>query len=739
MHAARGQPWRNYGLALFAIAIAAALRVTCEPFLQHRATYAFFSLAVMFAGRYAGFGPSCLALGLGCLGSIGVFYFRAGAIDVHDQIFQGGMIAYWLLGIGIVLLSRGEWNARGAAEQSAAEALRQQRILEHEVSERAELEHQLRERQQHLELTLQAGRLGLWSWDLRTGLVQSSATQQLIHGRSPAQRVAPIGASDENIHPEDRELVRRAIETAVSDNAEKKVTYRVIWPDGGIHWVEASGQVMRDATGQPIRVLGVCADITDSKQRELRLRAAETQFRQLAEQAPVGIAQGDLTGHIFFVNRQWCELSGCTPDEAMGLGWISFIHADDRNQVVTLWREVISAGEDFQSPEFRVTRKDGSIRWAVASAKLFYDDQGQPLGQIGMVLDITDRRLAQDELRATHARLQAILDNTTAVMYVKGTDGRYLLVNRQYVDVIKILPDDILGKTDEETFPPELAAQFVANDKEVIRLGEPLVFEEVAPHRDGEHHYISVKFPIKDATGKVLAMGGISTDISELKRTTEALRAERELLRNLIEVQESEKQFISYEVHDGLIQYVAGTMMSLEGYQRSHPAQSASDVIPRAIANLRRAVDEGRRIIRGVRTTVLNDYGVIAAIEDLIDQLADSGIAIEFTHPATIDRLSRPLETAIYRVAQEALNNARRHSGTRRVRVELQCRAAEIALAVQDFGAGFDIRAVPSSAFGVRGMRERIRLLGGSCSIESTIGKGTRVEAVLPIAPNGDE
>lgn len=730
---------RGYALALGFVLLAVALRIAVDPWMHERVNYAFFTLAVILAGRFGGFGPSVVALLAGLCGAITVFYLRDGTLDWSSEHFQGGLFAYVLIGTGVVLISRSERIARQAAELSAAKALAQQKFLEREVAERRELEQQLRERQQHLELTLQAGRLGVWSWDLKTNLVQSSDTQEIIHGRTPTGKPRPIGVSDDNIHPDDRSIVRRAIENALADHADKSATYRVIWPDGSIHWVEATGQVMRNEAGEPMRVLGVCADITESKQVELQLRAAEARFRQLADQAPVGIAQSDVDGNTFYVNRQWCELSGSTPEEAMGTGWMKFIHPDDLPNILTKWKESMGAGRDFMTPEFRFVRKDGSVRWAAGSAALFVNDEGKPVGQIGTVLDITDRKLARDELRASQARLQGILDNTTAVVYMKDLDGRYLMVNKQHEKIFHMRAEDIIGRTDLELFADEHAARFEANDNEVVRRGEAMTFEETAPHFDGEHEYISVKFPLQDAAGNVVAVGGISTDISELKRTTEALRAERELLRNLIEVQESEKQFICYEIHDGLIQYVAGTLMSLEGYQRAHASDTTSDVIPKAIANLRRAVDEGRRVIRGVRTTVLNDYGVVAAIDDLIDQMTGAGVSIKFERDEAIDRLPRPIETTIYRVAQESLNNARRHGGARQVQVELHRRPGELVLTVQDDGVGFDARSVRSSAFGVRGMMERVRLLGGTCTIDSTPGQGTRVVATLPVDETHDE
>src|SRR6185295_10088315 len=182
----------------------------------------------------------------------------------------------------------------------------------------------------------------------------------------------------------------------------------------------------------------------------------------------------------------------------------------------------------------------------------------------------------------------------------------------------------LIGNTDKDCFPEPIARKFLESDAKVWQKQIPLDFEEVAPHDDGLHTYRSVKFPVRDETGKMIALGGISTDISDLKEAHESLQKERELLRNLIEVQEKEKQFLCHEFHDGLIQYAVGSLMSLEGYRNTHTLTEASAIIDAVIDSLRKGVDDGRRVIRGIRPAVLDDSGLEAALEDLIGQFSTS-------------------------------------------------------------------------------------------------------------------
>jgi signal transduction histidine kinase len=237
----------------------------------------------------------------------------------------------------------------------------------------------------------------------------------------------------------------------------------------------------------------------------------------------------------------------------------------------------------------------------------------------------------------------------------------------------------------------------------------------------------------------MVALGGISTDITDLKESHDALRAKQELLRNLIDVQEVEKRFLCHEFHDGLIQYAVGALLLLEAYQRNHPSTEDSAKIDTAIVKLRQGVEDGRRVIRGIRPAVLDDSNVEAAIQDLIGQFSNSEIMVTCNCDPQIGRLPESVQTTIYRVVQEALNNARKYSGTDVVRIELRKSDGNLHLEVRDFGCGFDVESARRQGFGLLGMVERVRLLGGDCSIKSEKDAGTTITARLPIpAPEAD-
>jgi signal transduction histidine kinase len=214
------------------------------------------------------------------------------------------------------------------------------------------------------------------------------------------------------------------------------------------------------------------------------------------------------------------------------------------------------------------------------------------------------------------------------------------------------------------------------------------------------------------------------------------LEKERRNLRRLLQSRDHERQLIAYEIHDGLAQQLAGALMQFQTFAhlKDKNPKEAAKAYDAGTTMLQQAYFEARRLIAGVRPPILDESGVVEAISHLVHEKSrDSGTEIEYRSKVAFDRLDPTLENAVYRIAQEALTNACRYSASENVRVTLFQRGDEIRIEIQDWGTGFDPKAVPKNRFGLEGIRQRARLLGGKCSIRSTAGKGTRIAVSLPV------
>lgn len=572
------------------------------------------------------------------------------------------------------------------------------------------------------------------------GIAQADAEGSIFFANSKWCEMAGVTAEEAMgfawkgfIHPEDLTRTFSHWQSSLQAGQDMPpVEFRFLHRNGDIRWASSSSTLLKDAAGKITGQIVSQQDITERREAENALRESEERFRALVTKAPVAVYQADESGRLLFINQRWYEMTGLTVEESLGFGWGRAIHPDDLDDLNEKWAASTAAHEEYAN-EFRIVHKDGSIRWLATSAAAIRDPQGRVLSHIGMSIDVTERKTAEEKLRLRESQLTGILDNTAAVVYLKDSEGRYLLANRHWQGLFRHFGDSVIGMTDREFFPAPFAEGFVEADAKVWREQTPISFEETAPHVDGPHTYRSIKFPVRDQKGKMIALGGISTDITDLKEAREALQMKQLLLQNLIEVQEKEKQFLCREFHDGLIQYAFGSAMLLESCRSNPQAADNAAKIDTVIDNLRRGVEDGRRVIRGIRPAVLDDSGLEAAMEDLLGQFETSGMHVTSKCDPEIGRLPESTQTTIYRIVQEALNNAKKYSDTDVVRIELKKVNGGLQLEVRDFGCGFDVESARKKGFGLMGMTERVRLLGGEFQIQSELDAGTRISVRLPI------
>lgn len=222
----------------------------------------------------------------------------------------------------------------------------------------------------------------------------------------------------------------------------------------------------------------------------------------------------------------------------------------------------------------------------------------------------------------------------------------------------------------------------------------------------------------------------------------EALREHKEqlesLVKQLINAQEEERKLVAYDLHDGLIQQLVGARLHLGEFRKldDYASPEAERVLNEAISNLTSAVREGRHLIEGLRPSLLDSLGLASAVSELAENMGKPvNWEIEFDDQIGNTRLSPEVEITAYRIAQEALTNARKHAGTNRVDLDLVCTDGWLTVTVKDFGEGFDPTHIPQDQrqFGLISMRERAVLLGGTCEIHSHPGQGTTVVTRLPL------
>jgi signal transduction histidine kinase len=236
-------------------------------------------------------------------------------------------------------------------------------------------------------------------------------------------------------------------------------------------------------------------------------------------------------------------------------------------------------------------------------------------------------------------------------------------------------------------------------------------------------------------TGVLACLLALFRDISERRKAEEALERDRRTLEHLFRSTDHERRLIAYEIHDGLAQLLAGAIMQFDTFAhlKEKKSKEAQRVFDAAILMLRQSHAEARRLISGVRPPILDEAGIVTAISHLIhEQREPNGPQIEYHADVSFDRLVPIQENTIYRIVQEALTNAFKYSQSEKIRVQIAQRGEDVWIEVQDWGIGFRQDQIGEQCFGLHGIRERTRLLGGKTKIETAPGRGTRVLVEMP-------
>ena len=332
---------------------------------------------------------------------------------------------------------------------------------------------------------------------------------------------------------------------------------------------------------------------------------------------------------------------------------------------------------------------------------------------------LADKAALWEALQATTSEYVAVVDREGVIRWCNRVDDGFTL-------------DQVVGHSFVRFTVPESSAALMETLRQVFADGQPQSLETTVRRLDGELNYFAIHLAPLRRAGHIVAVMACCDNIRPLKATEEELRHERNVLRRLLEIQERERQLISYEIHDGLAQYLAGGLMHLQACQHSCPPAAAAQ-LEEGLRLVQAAAEESRRLIGGLRPPALDELGLVAAVESLAEEArADIGDVV-FTPVLPGGRLPAAVETTVFRIVQEAITNARRHSRARRLRIDLVQKDDAVRIVVADDGRGFDPARVPEERFGLEGIRQRSRLLGGEPRITTGPGRGTAVEVTLPV------
>lgn len=464
-------------------------------------------------------------------------------------------------------------------------------------------------------------------------------------------------------------------------------------------------------------------------------------FETMLRQLPVGVAVFEApTGRLLLGNdalvRIWRR-----PVPPMtrirDQGKYQGFHADGRPYQDEEWpvARTLLRGEEVVNEEIEILRGDGSRGVVMASSAPIRDAAGQVVAGVMTIADISEQRQSEERRRI----LNAVLEHAVEGMSELDPKGRYVRVNRAYAELLGLTPEEMRGMPWWETVAPEDRDRADAARHAMLRDGRSEL-ELRGMRKDGSRFWkYTVMVKALDQQGGFIGHYCFSKEITERKAAEERLRqyAERleALSRRLVEVQEDERRSLARELHDEIGQLLTSLRFAIDGM-----APSLRDTGVGQLDQARALIDEALRRVRelsfDLRPALLDHLGLIPALSRMIERYTTStGVRVDLQYTGIEGRLAPQVETAAYRIVQEALTNTARYAGVYEASVRLWVEGGTLHLQVEDRGAGFDAAEVLASgrSNGLPGMQERLLLLGGRLHVESTPGSGTHLLAELPL------
>jgi len=561
---------------------------------------------------------------------------------------------------GTVLGGFGTVQDITARKQAAEELHKTHERLRRQTEQLRSQTEQLRQNEQWLRAALEGGRMGLWEWNVEN---DHGFWDERVYGLIGMNRqtAATVGAFFERVHPQDRERLKARMQQALASPGDFEAEFRVVRPDRKIVWLASRGKVMRNETGQGVRVLGVLYDVTQRKAMEATLRRLNDQLA-----------------------------------------------AEVRTRTKEL-NDTVSRLQD----------------------------------------EVSRRRRVEKNLSERSHLLEGFFRHTITPLAFMDRDFNFVQVNDAYARIDEREPDGFVGKNHFVLYPN---AENQAIFQEVVRtrqlyhaLAKPFVYAE-HPER-GVSYWNWQLTPLLDDAGQVRFLVLNMQDVTERQEAMRELEKRTSQLQRLTtelsEAEDRERRRLAELLHDDLQQLLVGSKLRLNILARKiKDAPELREIVDEATDLIAESIQKSRGLSHELSPPVLHHGGLAEVLQWLVEQIrVTCGLRVRLKVDPGVDLPSQALKTFLYKATREMLFNIVKHAGVRRAAIVVQQGDGSIRLAVCDKGRGFASKCLDSAsqgAFGLFTIRERVQFLGGSLTVHSAPGHGSRLILTIPQSVPGE-
>ncbi len=638
-----------------------------------------------------------------------------------------------------------------------------------DITQQKNAEIALKKNEDNLTIATQIAKLGYWEYDVAQNIFMLNDQYYSIF-KTTAEAVGGYSISAEDylrlfVCPQDIDTVSKTAADAIKspdNNFQHQVEHRVKYGNGEQGYMSASFFVVKNEAGRTVRICGAIQDISESKKAEEALSNSEHLFRTLTSNAPVGIFQTDAAGKTTYVNETWMDFAGFKADEALGDGWVSAVHPDDRAMLTKNWYERSLRGLE-SSSDYRIVDKKGNVRWVSGKAVPLFNSAGEITGHIGTLTDITEIKNAEAVLKKSEGQLSIAAQIAKLGYWEFDVNKNEFTFSDQFYSIFKTTTENAGGHT---MSAKQYSQCFVYPDdewviknalEEAANTSDP-DFRSQVEHRviyaDGGIGHMAVRFfVVKDSKGQTIKAIGANQDITDLKNAQETLlksESNLEMKNKELALKNKElEQFAYIASHD--LQEPLRTISSFVDLLRRQYVGKFDDNADKYFSFISQSSDRMKVLIKDLldysRIGRQKELGKVDANIILEGIIADIDVAIMEADAQILSETLPVLNsstTELKQLFQNLVINGikfRRKDVKPLIKIAVKERSDEWEFMFQDNGIGIEPHhrervfnifqrlhtrtEYDGSGIGLAHCKKIVELHGGSIWIESVLGEGS--------------
>ncbi|MEW6745891.1 MAG: PAS domain S-box protein [Planctomycetota bacterium] len=632
-----------------------------------------------------------------------------------------------------------------------------------DVTEQMRAKEALRQASEQRLLALEAANLGAWDYDFAAGTVYWDERCRLMWGVLEGDQMDYVEAVA-RIHPDDRDATNEAVKQAIAGATDGTYhrEFRIIWPDGTVHWIASHGRVYFEGEGEDrraVRFLGANRDITEEKRAEQALRESREDLNRAQAVSHTGSWRLDVRRNELVWSEETHRIFGIPQGTPLTYeAFLNTVHPEDRNYVDRKWKDSLRGAP--YDIEHRIV-VGSTVKWVREKAGLEFDRNGSLLGGFGTTQDITERKRAAQELERLNQDLERRVQERTAEL--RASETKFRTLAEQSPSMIFIdrggrlvyaneVCERMMGYTRAEMSAPDFDfATLCAPESAALvkaRFAEQMSGEELGPceiallTRQGARidAILSTRLVDYEGTRSIL---GLLTDITAHSEAERLRLAQEERLRHLsarlVTAQDQEQARIAQGLHDDVAQLLTAASIKLALARTSGSPGEFNQALDAVDELIDDANERVRSLSFEMASSTLCRLGLTDAIEELCECMTERyGVRFDLQTAGATQPLDDATATVLFKAVRELLFNVVKHAGVKRAGVLLRRVEGRVEITVEDHGRGFpsppgEGAMITGGGLGLFSIRERLADLGGRIQIESEPGVCTRVTVWAPV------